>query len=174
MIAIANVDKNWGIGKNNNLLLHFKEDMDFFKEKTIGNICIMGRKTLFSFPNNEPLKDRINIVLTKNKNIIEKEYKKYDNIYFFEDKASVITFLKKFNNKKFFVIGGASIYNLFLDDTKVAFITKMKKNFDADTFFPNLDLNKDFSITNISKNKYNIKNDLYYNFITYKRSSINE
>jgi len=66
MKAIAAVDLNWGIGYRGNLLERIPEDMKFFKQMTIGKVVIMGRKTFESLPGKEPLKDRVNIVLSKN------------------------------------------------------------------------------------------------------------
>ena len=64
MNLIANVDINWAIGKNNQLLVKIPADMKFFRETTTGKVVVMGRKTLESFPNGQPLKNRTNIVLT--------------------------------------------------------------------------------------------------------------
>ena len=64
MKAILSADKNWGIGYQNKLLVSIPSDMKFFRETTTGNVVVMGRKTLESFPNGLPLKNRINIVLT--------------------------------------------------------------------------------------------------------------
>ena len=58
MIAIAAVDKNWAIGKDNKLLVSIPDDMKFFRETTSGKVVVMGRKTLESFPNGKPLKNR--------------------------------------------------------------------------------------------------------------------
>ena len=68
MQAIVAADNNWGIGYQNRLLESIPSDMKFFRQKTTGNVVVMGRKTLESFPNGLPLKNRVNIVLTKNKN----------------------------------------------------------------------------------------------------------
>ena len=67
MNLIAAADENWGIGKNGGLLAHISGDMKYFRETTKGKIVVMGRKTLESFPNGLPLKNRTNIVLTGNK-----------------------------------------------------------------------------------------------------------
>ena len=64
MNLIVAVDKNWAIGKDNKLLVSIPDDMKFFRETTSGKVVVMGRKTLESFPNGKPLKDRVNIVLT--------------------------------------------------------------------------------------------------------------
>ena len=68
MNLIASVDKNWAIGKNNSLLVSIPDDMKFFRTTTTGKVVVMGRKTLESFPNGRPLKNRVNIVLTSDKN----------------------------------------------------------------------------------------------------------
>ena len=68
MNLIVNADKNWGIGKNNELLVHIPNDMKMFRQMTTGKVVVMGRKTLESFPGKRPLKNRVNIVITKNQN----------------------------------------------------------------------------------------------------------
>ena len=68
MNLIAAVDSNWAIGKNNQLLVRIPMDQKFFRETTTGKVVVMGRKTLESFPNGLPLKNRTNIVLTHNPN----------------------------------------------------------------------------------------------------------
>ncbi|MDD6306792.1 MAG: dihydrofolate reductase, partial [Clostridiales bacterium] len=68
MNLIVAVDKNWAIGKNNELLVRIPADQKFFRETTTGKVVVMGRKTLESFPNGLPLKKRTNIVLTHDKN----------------------------------------------------------------------------------------------------------
>ena len=68
MNIIVAADKNWGIGKNNQLLVSIPADMKMFREETSGKVVVMGRKTLESFPNGLPLKNRINIVLTRDRN----------------------------------------------------------------------------------------------------------
>ena len=88
MNIIASADNNWGIGKNNDLLDHFKEDMKFFKEKTTGNIVIMGRATLESLPNSKPLPNRENVVLTRNSEF------KAENVAVFSDINSAVEYAK--------------------------------------------------------------------------------
>ena len=68
MNIIVAADKNWGIGRNNELLVSIPADMKMFREETSGKVVVMGRKTLESFPNGLPLKNRINIVLTRDRN----------------------------------------------------------------------------------------------------------
>ena len=66
MKAILSADRNWGIGYQNRLLVSIPSDMKFFRQTTTGKVVVMGRKTLESFPNGLPLKNRTNVVLTKN------------------------------------------------------------------------------------------------------------
>ena len=65
MNMIAAVDSNWAIGNKNKLLISIPADMKMFRQETTGNVVVMGRKTLESFPNGRPLPNRTNIVLTK-------------------------------------------------------------------------------------------------------------
>ena len=65
MNAIVVVDQNWGIGREGNLLVHLPGDLKYYKEKTIGNHIIVGRKTLESFPGGKPLSGREDMVRTR-------------------------------------------------------------------------------------------------------------
>ena len=163
MIAIACVDKNNGIGKDGKLLLSIPEDMKFFREKTKDSVVVMGRKTLFSFKDKAPLKNRINIVFTNNKNL-KNEYTDFNNIFFVNSKQELYNLLNNYNDKKVFLIGGAKIYNDLIDDCDKAYITRIDTSFDADTFFPKLE-EKGFIIDDISEDY--MYNDIKYNFITY-------
>ena len=129
------------------------------------SIVIMGRKTLFSFKNKEPLKNRINIVFTLNKGLKE-DYKKFDNIFFVSSDKELYEVLNNYKEKKAFLIGGETIYNNFIDKCDEALITKVNKSFDADTFFPKLE-DKNFKI--ISESELFYYNDISYQFLTYKK-----
>ncbi len=133
MNLIVAVDKNWAIGKNNKLLVSIPDDMKFFRETTTGKVVVMGRKTLESFPNGKPLKNRVNIVLTRDEN-----YEVKDAIMV-HSKDELMEELKKYNTDDIFVIGGESIYRMLLDDCSRAFVTYVDYAYDADTYFPNLD-----------------------------------
>ena len=63
--AIVHADKEWGIGKNNDMMFSLPKDMKFFRETTMGHTVVMGGNTLRSFPNGKPLKNRVNIVLSR-------------------------------------------------------------------------------------------------------------
>ena len=102
MILIAAVDKNWGIGKDNELLTHIPADQRFFRETTTGNVVVMGRRTLESFPGGEPLRNRTNIVLTRNLS-----YKK-EGVMVFHDMDTLLEECEKYPKDSVFCIGGGA------------------------------------------------------------------
>ena len=131
MNLIVVVDNKWGIGKNNDLLFTLKKDMAFFRQTTTGKVVVMGAKTFLTFPNGAlPL--RTNIVLDHQGN-------KYDGATTVTTVEALFDLLKNYNNDDIFVIGGATVYKLLLDNCQTAYITKVQADGDAEVFFPNLD-----------------------------------
>ena len=108
MNLIVAVDSNWAIGKENKLLVSIPQDMKFFRETTKGKVVAMGRKTLESFPGGQPLKNRVNVVLTTDKN-----YKVKDTVIV-HSVEEMVEELKKYNSEDVYVIGGESIYRQLL------------------------------------------------------------
>ena len=161
MNVIAAVDANWAIGNKNRLLTSIPADMKFFREKTTGHVVVMGRKTLESFPNGLPLKNRINIVLTANRS-----YKAKDAIIV-HTKEELMEELKKYDSKELYVIGGGSIYEMLLPYCDTAYITKIDHAYAADTYFPNLDQMDEWEMTNVSEEQTCF--DLEYVFAKYER-----
>lgn len=161
MNLIAAVDENWAIGKNNQLLVSIPADMKFFRTTTTGKVVVMGRKTLESFPNGLPLKNRTNIVLTH-----DKSYKVKDAIivYSMEELREK---LKKYDTDDIYVIGGESIYRQLVDECDVAHITKIDFAYDADAYFPNLDEKPDWELTADSEEQTYF--DLIYHFLKYEK-----
>ena len=141
MNLIAAVDKNWAIGCKNKLLVSIPADMKFFRETTTGKVVVMGRKTLESFPNGQPLKKRVNIVLTHDKNF------KAGDAIIVHSMEELREELKKYPSEDIYVIGGETIYKQLLDDCDVAHITKIDYAFEADAYFPNLDEMPEWKIT---------------------------
>lgn len=126
---IAAVGRNLELGKANDLIWHFKEDMKFFKQTTIGNTVIMGRKTFESLP--KPLADRQNIVITNNKSYTAEGA----DVVFSLDEA-----LEKCKNENVFIIGGGKIYGEFLPRASKLYLTEINDACaDADTYFPSFD-----------------------------------
>lgn len=168
MNIIASVDDNWGIGKNNDLLDHFKEDMNFFKNKTVGNIVIMGRATLESLPGGKPLPNRENVVLTRNSEF------KAENVTVFDDINKAAEYAKsKYPSENIYFIGGADVYKQALEICDTAYITKFNYIYDADRFIPNLDDTENWEITE-SRNSEVEKNGVkrILTFVTYKKVGI--
>ena len=161
MNLIVAVDKNWAIGKDNKLLVSIPDDMKFFRETTSGKVVVMGRKTLESFPNGKPLKNRVNIVLTRDPN-----YEVKDAIIV-HSKEELDEELKKYNQDDIFVIGGESIYRMMLNDCKRAFVTYVDYAYDADTYFPNLDELSDWKLADESEEQTYY--DIEFYFRTYTR-----
>ena len=161
MKAILAADKNWGIGYNNHLLVSIPSDMKFFRQTTTGKVVVMGRKTLESFPNGMPLKNRTNIVLTGNQN-----YKVKDAIVVHSE-DELMEELKKYETDDIYVIGGESVYRMMLPYCDTAYVTKIDRAFQADTFFPNLDEMDEWEMTEESEEQTCF--DLEFCFTKYER-----
>lgn len=159
MDMIVAVDSNWAIGHKGKLLVSIPEDMQFFRRETTGKVVVMGRKTLESFPNGLPLKNRVNVVITK-----DKEYNVKDAIicHSIEEALEV---LKQYNDEDIYVIGGESVYRQFLPYCSVAHVTKINYSYDADTYFPNLDEMDEWTIEESSDERTYF--DLEYEFVKY-------
>lgn len=161
MNLIAAVDENWAIGNKNQLLVRIPADQKFFRETTTGKVVVMGRKTLESFPNGLPLKNRTNIVLTH-----DKSYQVSDAIIV-HSMEELHEELKKYDSEDIYVIGGETIYRQLLDECDVAHITKIEYSYDADAYFPNLDERPEWKITADSEEQTYF--DLEYYFYKYER-----
>ena len=164
MNLIAAVDKNWAIGLNNKLLVQIPDDMKFFRQTTTGKVVVMGRKTLESFPNGLPLKNRTNIVLTKDKNYRVKDAQM---VYSLEE---LLEELEKYPSEDIYVIGGESIYRQLLDHCDVAHITKIEYAYEADAWFPNLDELPEWEITADSEEQTYF--DVEYYFYKYEKKKL--
>lgn len=161
MNIIAAVDQQWAIGKNNELLIRIPDDMKQFRRLTTGNVVVMGRKTLESFPNQAPLKDRVNIVLTKN---TDYKVKGAIVVHSLEELQEE---LKQYDTKDVFVIGGGSIYEQLVDLCDTAYITKIDYRYEADAYMPNLEKDPAWSVTEESEEQTYF--DVIYTYQIYKR-----
>lgn len=166
MNLIVAVDEKWGIGRNNDLLVKIPADQKFFRMETTGHVVVMGRKTLDSFPQGLPLKNRTNIVLTR-----DKSFNRADTIVV-HSKEELLEELKKYTSEEIYIIGGQSIYELMLPYCKVAHVTKIDYTYEADTYFPlNLDESPEWEITASSDEQSYF--DLTYHFVKYERKQYN-
>lgn len=136
---IVAISQNRVIGKKGKMPWNYPEDLRFFKEKTSGSIVVMGRKTFESI--GKPLPNRKNIVLSKT--LI-----KSPNIILFRDFDKLLKFL---SDKEYFVIGGETIFRLFIRHIDEIYLTEINRDIDGDRFFPKLD--NDWKITSITKGK---------------------
>ena len=161
MNLIVAVDKNWAIGNGNKLLVSIPQDMKFFRETTTGKVVVMGRKTLETFPGKQPLKNRTNIVLTRDKNYQVK------GAIIVHDIDELMEELKKYEEEEIYVIGGETIYRQLLPYCKLAHVTKINHAYEADTYFTNLDENDEWVVTGVSEEQTYF--DLEYEFVRYER-----
>lgn len=161
LIAIVAVDRNWGIGKDDALLVHLPADMKFFREHTTGHPVIMGRKTLESFPGGRPLKNRKNIVITRNP--------------FYEVEGAVVVStidaaIEAAGGEDAFVIGGGSVYRQLIDYCELAYVTKIDAELEADTYFPNLDADSRWEL--VEEGEPMEHDGLQFRFTTYKATAV--
>jgi len=125
---IAAVDKQFGLGKDNQLLCHLPADLQYFKQSTLGKPIIMGRKTYASI--GRPLPKRQNIVLSK-------QLGQSDGI---EIAATLEEALQLAGTApEIMIIGGASIYEQALPFANTLYLTHIEHAFNADVFFPSID-----------------------------------
>ncbi len=158
---IAAAASDWGIGNSGDLLFSIKQDMKFFRETTMDNVVVMGRKTLESFPGGRPLKNRVNIVFTRNKACVKEDVIAVSTV------DELFEVLKNYEDKKVFVIGGGEIYSLLLPYCNEALITKVNAKKSADTFINNFDDDVNWRVYQESE-EYT-ENDYIFQFISYKR-----
>lgn len=162
MKAIVAVDKNWGIGKNNDLLFSIPEDMKFFRSTTLNKVVVMGGNTLRSFPNGNPLKNRVNIVLSTK---IQRDdctvVRSYEEL--FEE-------IKKYPSDEVFVIGGASVYREMLPFMDEVLVTKVEADGNAEMFFENLDKLDNFKV--VFEDEEMESNGYKFRFTTYKNTAV--
>lgn len=160
MKLIAAVDNEWNIGNKGNLLFSLPDDMKFFRTTTSGKIVVMGRKNLESFPGSKPLKNRINIVLSRNKHDV-------DGAEFVTGVDELLDRLKEYDSGDVYVIGGAQIYSLLLPYCDTALITHVDAvAIEADSKFPEL---KDNEWTVTEQSDIHENNGIKFRFTTYKR-----
>ncbi|MCR5507996.1 MAG: dihydrofolate reductase [Lachnospiraceae bacterium] len=161
MKVIVGVDRNWAIGNGGSLLVHIPDDMKHFRKETTGKVVVLGRKTLATFPNGAPLKNRTNIILTRDKD-------------FHAEGAAVVHSVDelleetgKYPSDDVYVIGGDSIYRQLLPYCDTAIITRTDKVFEADAYFPDLDKDPDWKMT--SESEVYEYEDIKYTFQHWER-----
>ncbi len=159
MKAIVNVDKNWGIGIGNELLNPISPDLKFFKEKTTGNVVVMGKSTFLSFPGQKALPNRVNIVLTTDQSW------NAPNVIVCHSVDELFLQLERYDTNTVFVIGGSSVYEQLLPYCSTAYVTKVDTSKPADKFFPNLDEKEEWSLA--KDGEMSEHNGVRFKFTTY-------
>ncbi|MFJ6411765.1 dihydrofolate reductase [Terribacillus saccharophilus] len=154
------MDQNRGIGYENDLPWRLPRDLRFFKEKTTGQIIVMGRKTLDSM--NGALPNRTNVVLTRDKAF------KADGVTILHDVNAVKELADEHSEKEIFIIGGSEIFSQTLEIADRIYMTYIMENFPADTYFPDFPLNK-WQETSREKGVKDERNPYDYYFIQYDR-----
>ena len=161
MNAIVAVDKNWAIGNKGKLLVSIPSDMKRFREITTGKVVVLGRKTMATFPNGMPLKNRTNIVLTKDIN-----YKAGDAIIV-HSIDELLEELKNYISEDIYIIGGDSVYKQMLPYVDICEVTKIRYAYEADSYFPNLEKDENWVIDSESEEQTYF--DTEYTFQRWKR-----
>ncbi len=165
IVAIA---ENNAIGINNKMPWHISEDLKYFQKKTVGKPIIMGRKTFESI-GCKPLPSRHNIVVSRSAHF------QSDNVETAQSLEQALVLARQYIVEKeqsvdeIMIIGGAEIYRQALTLADRIYLTKVYKTFDADSFFPELDLSQ-WKQTRASKVHIESNPDLKYCFFIFERS----
>lgn len=165
MKCIVNVTENWGIGKENELLVAISADLKRFRQLTSGSTVILGRKTLATFPGGKPLKNRDNLVLSTNPNL------DIPGARVFHDVESLLAHCRGLSRETLWVIGGASVYELLLPYCEAAEVTKTYASPEADRFFPNLDAMPNWHVR--EQSEVMEENGIKFQYLTYENDAPN-
>ena len=158
LTIIAAVAKNNALGKNNDLIWHLPADLKRFKEITLGHHIIMGRKTFESL--GKPLPNRTTIIITRNPDYIA------PGCIVVNELTEAIKAAAEDENP--YILGGAEIYKQAMSYADILDLTLVHESFDADVFFPNIDMSK---WTEMSRRDFKAdeKNKYDYSFVQYKK-----
>ncbi|WP_022779325.1 dihydrofolate reductase [Butyrivibrio sp. AE3009] len=161
MKAIVAVDSNWAIGNKGKLLVSIPADQKNFRNITMGNTIVYGRKTLETFPQQVVLPGRDNIILSTREDYAVKNARVAHN------KEELLDMVGGLNSDEVFIIGGSSVYNEFIDECDTAIVTFIDKEYQADSYFPNLDEDPNWEMVDESDEQ--VYFDITYTYRTYKR-----
>jgi len=157
-IIVAIADNN-AIGKDNKLLWHLSEDLKRFKQLTTHHTIVMGKKTFESLPV-RPLPNRRSIVIT---DVPDEKIEGCEMSYSIENAISLCD-----NHQENFIIGGGSIYKQFMPFADKLYLTKVHKNFDADTFYTEIDYSE-WDLIEKQENLFDEKSGLSYSYLVFKK-----
>lgn len=161
MNIIVAVDSNWAIGNKDRLLVSIPNDHKHFREETTGKVVVLGRKTLQTFPQGQPLKNRTNIILSRDRDYTVKDAIVVHSV------EELLEKLKEYDTGEVYIIGGESIYRQLLPFCDTAHVTRIEHAYEADTYFPNLDADDEWEAVEESDEQTYF--DLAYTFVKYQR-----
>ena len=161
MNLIASATLDWGLGNKNELLYHVKADMVQFRQKTTGNVVVMGRNTFLSLPGQKPLPNRVNIVLSTDRTFTP------DGVKVVRSIDELLGVLSAYDPDRVFVIGGGGVYRALLPFCGKAYITRFYAKREADTFLPDLDVDGEWRLE--KRSVLHEQDGLYYTFDLYER-----
>jgi dihydrofolate reductase len=155
---IVAMDIQQAIGLGNSLPWRLPADLAYFKKTTMDHAVLMGRKTYESI--GKPLPNRTNVVLTQNKH--------------YEAEGCLIVHsveeaVEQFKNEEIFVIGGAEVFQLFMPSVDRLYITLIEHEFEADTYFPEFDID-DWVLVSSEDGVKDAKNPYEYSFLVYTKN----
>lgn len=159
MIAIVAVDKNWGIGKGGEQLIYISRDLKRFREFTTGNTIVLGRKTMYTFPGSKPLKNRRNLILSRNPDFQPEGAEVFPGL---EELMEQVT-----DPDNTYVVGGASVYHTMIGQCDRAYVTKIDAEYPADCWFPNLDADPNWEVE--SEEDWQEQDGVRFRYVNYRR-----
>lgn len=163
MKAIVLVDNKWGIAKEGRQVVYIPDDLSRFRDLTLNHVIIYGRKTMESFPNQQPLRNRTNIVLSST-------YSATDDSYCIISRSipELMYLIEHIDDSdNCFVIGGESVYNQLLPMCDTVYVTQVEKDFEADKYFTNLNIDNHWKC--IERGEDRIYQGLIYHYDIYRQ-----
>ena len=161
MKLIVAVDSNWAIGNKGQLLVSIRADQLNFKRLTTGKTVVLGRKTLDTFPGGRPLRERRNIILTRDRSFHVPDAEVVHDI------DELMGLIKNEDSADIFVIGGSSVYSQLLPYCDEAYVTRIDYRYEADSYMPNLDADPEWE--RVEESEEQTCYDMIYTFCRYKR-----
>ena len=158
MDLIVAVYDDWGIGKDGTQPIALSTDRRFFRETTRGAMVIVGRRTIDDFPGKKPLPGRVNVALTRSND----EIPGFTVCHSPEETAELAK-----NTEKAMVIGGGTVYRQMLPFCDRAYVTKVHVTPESDTYFPNLDKDEDWELSEVLQSGE--ENGIAYEMCLYTR-----
>ncbi|SCY15753.1 dihydrofolate reductase [Lachnospiraceae bacterium XPB1003] len=161
MKLIVAVDNNWAIGCKGHLLVSIPNDQKNFAMETTGKVVIYGRKTMETFPGGQPLRQRTNIVLSRNPGFKVKGAEKVCSV------EALLEKIKAYPSDDVYVVGGEEVYRELLPYCDTALVTRIDYKYEADAYFPDLDADSEWRLEGESDIQTYF--DIEYTYLKYKR-----